>query len=107
MLLSRDRLEVYLPVYEAETASGSQAQPLPAEIQLKRLINAASKNEMAASGTKFFARNTAVVAEKSYDSTYQASAKTARPSIQPDRSRRGGLTIIGSKIDNAITPAMT
>jgi len=63
MLLSRDRLEVYLPVYEAETASGSQAQPFPAEIQLKRLINAASKNEMAASGTKFFARNTAVVAE--------------------------------------------
>ena len=40
-------------------------------------------------------------------STYQASAKTARLSIQPDRSRRGGLTIIGSKIDNAITPAMT
>ena len=71
MLLSRDRLEVYLPVYEAETASGSQAQPFPAEIQLKRLINAASKNEMAASGTKFLARNTAVVAEKSYE----ASAK--------------------------------
>jgi hypothetical protein len=48
-----------------------------------------------------------LVAEKSYGTTYEAREKKLRPSIQPDRSRRGGLMMIGSRIETAITPAMT
>ncbi len=91
----------------SENGVGIAWQTFPAEIQLKRLINAPSKNEIAASGTKFFARNTAVCCRKILRVDLSGQRKKLRPSIQPERSRRGGLTIIGSKIDNAITPAMT